>query len=96
MLRTQIYLPEELRQDIDRITKDSHQSLAEYARNAIEKEVKKDKKRKVNLGKLADAFIGCSTRTDAEIQEWLDWVREGRRLSDEVREDRLQKALKKK
>lgn len=96
MLRTQIYLPEELRRDIDRITKDSNQSLAEYARNAIEKEVKKDKKRKVDLGKLADAFIGSSTKTDAEIQEWLDWVREERRLSDEVREERLQKALKKK
>ncbi|MBI3103701.1 hypothetical protein HYZ05_02050 [Candidatus Daviesbacteria bacterium] len=96
MLRTQIYLPEDLRQDIDRITKDSNQSLAEYARNAIEKEVKKDKKRKVDLAKLASDFIGCSTRTDAEVQEWLDWVREERRLSDEVREERLQRALKKK
>lgn len=83
MLRTQIYLPEELRRDIDRITKDSNQSLAEYARNAIEKEVKKDKKRKVDLSKLANDFIGCSTRTDVEVKEWLDWIEEEKKLVDE-------------
>ncbi len=96
MLRTQIYLPEELRQDIDRITRDSNQSLAEYARNAIEKQVKVDKKKKVDLRKLEKEIIGCSNRSDKEIQEWLDWARDERRLSDEVREERLQKALNKK
>lgn len=95
-LRTQIYLPEELRREVDRLRKDTNESLAGYARKAIKERVKKDKKKKIDLKKLADAFIGSSTRTDAEIQEWLDWVREDRRLSDEVREERLQRALKKK
>lgn len=96
MLRTQLYLPEELRQEVDKLRKDSNESLAEYARKAIENQVKSDKKKKADLEKLANAFIGSSTKTDAEIQEWLDWVREDRRLSDEVREERLQQALKKK
>lgn len=96
MLRTQIYLPKELRREVDVLRKETNESMAQYAREAIDDRVKKDKKRKVDLKKLADAFIGSSTRTDAEIQEWLDWVREERRLSDEVREERLQRALKKK
>lgn len=92
--RTQIYLPQDLRREVDRLRKETNESLAEYTREAIKERVKKEKKKKVNLKKLADAFIGSSTKTDAEIQEWLDWVREERRLSDEVREERLQKALK--
>lgn len=94
--RTQIYLPEELRREVDALRKETNESLAQYAREAINDRVKKDKKKKVDLKKLADAFIGSSTKTDAEIQEWLDWVREERRLSDEVREERLQRALQRK
>lgn len=95
-IRTQIYLPEDLRQEIDRDRSKSGESLAEYLRKAAEQRLEKQRKEKTDLKKLADEFIGCSTRTDEEIQEWLDWVREERRLSDEVREERLQKALKKK
>lgn len=82
-IRTQIYLPEDLRQEIDKNRRESGESLAEYARKAIKERVKKDKKKKVNLEKLADAFIGSSTKTDAEIQEWLDWIQEEKRLVDE-------------
>ena len=96
MLRTQIYLPAELRQEIDKHRLKTGESLAGYVRKAAEKRVQQDKKKKIDLQKLADGFIGCSTRTDAEIQEWLDWVRDERRLSDEVREERLQIALKQK
>lgn len=91
--RTQIYLPEELRQEIDRARYEAGESLAEYLRKSATERLAKRKKKKVDLKKLADDFIGCSTKSDAEIQEWLNWVREGRRLSDEVREERLQKAL---
>lgn len=96
MQRTQIYIPDELRMEIDTLRKEARKSLSEYTRVALEDRVKKDKKKKVDLKILADAFIGSSTKTDAEIQKWLDWVRDERRLSDEVREKRLQKALKKK
>lgn len=95
MQRTQIYLPEDLRKEIDRYRQARGESMAEYARKALEEHLKKEKKEKVDLKKLADDFIGSSKRSDAEIKQWLDSVREGRRLSDEVREDRLQKALKK-
>lgn len=89
MLRTQIYLPEELRREVDRLRKDTNESLAGYARKAIKERVKKDKKKKIDLKKLADEVIGSSHRSDEEMQEWLDWVREERRLSDEVREKRI-------
>lgn len=96
MQRTQIYLPEDLRREIDRHRLVRGESVAEYTRKALEDRLKKEKKEKADLKKLADAFIGCSKRSDKEIQEWLGWVREERRLSDEVREKRLQKILKKK
>lgn len=96
MHRTQIYLPEELRKEIDRHSKARGESMAEYTRKAIEDRIKKEKKEKTNLKKLAENFVGSSKRTDIEIQQWLDSIREGRRLADEAREERLQKALRKK
>lgn len=96
MQRTQIYLPAELRREIDRSRRESGESLAEYIRKAAAERAKKDKKRKVDLKKLAEEFIGSSKRSDKEIQQWLDWVRDERRLSDEVREERLQRALQRK
>lgn len=95
MQRTQIYLPEDLRREIDINRHKNGESLADYLREAAKQRLNKEKKKKTDLKKLADDFIGCSTKTDDEIQEWLDWVREERRLSDEVREDRLKKAAKK-
>ncbi len=95
MQRTQIYLPEELRKEVDRYRYARSESMAEYTRKALEDRIKKEKRKKSDLEKLADDFIGSSTKTAAEIQQWLDEVREGRRLADEVREERLQKALQK-
>lgn len=92
--RTQIYLPKDLRREIDRQRISSGESLAEYLRKAAQERVEKENKKKENLKKLASEFVGSSKRSDKEIQEWLDWVREERRLSDEVREKRLQKTLK--
>lgn len=91
--RTQIYLPEDLRHKIDRQRRQTGESLAEYLRKAAEKRIEADRKRKTNLKKLAEEFIGSSRKSDKEINEWLDWVKEERRLSDEVREDRLEKAI---
>lgn len=95
MQRTQIYLPSELRAEIEKRRRVSGESMAEYTRKALEERVKKEKKEKVDLEKLADGFIGSSTKNDAEIQQWLNDVREGRKLADGVREKRLQKALQK-
>lgn len=95
MNRTQIYLPKELREEIDRQCLLTGESLATYLRKAAENRIKSEKAKKADLKKLADDFIGSSTRTDKEIKKWLEWAREERRLSDKVREERLQKALKK-
>lgn len=95
MLRTQIYLPEKLKKDIDRERSLSGESMADYLRKAAEEKLERTKKKKAKLKKLAEDFIGSSKRSDREIQEWLDSIRAGRRLADEVREERLQKTLKK-
>lgn len=92
-IRTQIYLPEDLRQQIDKDRSESGESLAQYLRKAAEQRLEKQRTEKADLKKLAEEVIGSSNRSDQEIQEWLDWIREERRLSDEVREKRLQKAL---
>lgn len=95
MQRTQIYLPEDLRKEIDKARSRKGQSLSDYIRNASEERVKKDKKEQADLEKLANEFIGCSTRTDAEIQEWLDWIQEEKRLVDEKIDARWEEARKK-
>lgn len=81
--RTQIYLPSDLRQEIDIARREEGESLAEYLRKAAEERLATKQKKKVDLKKLADAFIGSSTKTDAEIQEWLDWIQEEKKLVDE-------------
>lgn len=84
MQRTQIYLPQDLREEIDRHRRAKGESMAKYTRKALEDRLKKEKKEKCDLKKLADDFIGSSKRTDVEIQQWLYSVRESRRLSDIV------------
>lgn len=83
--RTQIYLPEDLRVEIDKLLKISGESLAAFLRTAAEEKLARSKKRKINLIKLADDFIGSGKgrRTDEEIEEWINDIRKERRLSDE-------------
>lgn len=95
MQRTQIYLSSSLRQEIDKQRRQTGESLAEYLRKAAEKRVKADKKQKVDLKKLADAFIGSSTKTDAEIKEWLDWIQKEKKLVDERIDEKWKKARNK-
>ena len=94
--RTQIYLPTELRREVDRQRVLSGESLSEYLRKALKERLERQKKSKAELKKLAEEFVGSSKRSDKEIQEWLNWVREERRLSDKVREARLKHSLAKK
>ena len=56
--RTQIYLPKDLRDEIERQRRVSGESLAEYLRVAARERVAKEKKRKVDLKKLAAEVIG--------------------------------------
>lgn len=95
MLRTQIYLPEKLRREIDRQRASKGKSLGEYMRDAAQKEVERDKRRKEDLKILADRISNFkSTRTQKEIDDWLEEIREDRRLSDERMEKRWLEARK--
>lgn len=91
-IRTQIYLPADLRQEIDRNRRESGESLADYLREAAKQRIEKDKKRKVDLKRLAEDFIGSSKKTDKEIGEWLDWIKEEKKLVDERIDEKWDKA----
>lgn len=83
-LRTQIYLPRDLKEEIDKQRSRSGESLAEYVRKATRERVEKEKQRKVDLKKVAAKFVGAGkNRTREEIETWLRDIREDKRLSDE-------------
>lgn len=96
MQRTQIYLPEQLRAEIDKNRRESGESLAEYLRKAAEKRIKTDKKKKTDLKKLAEEVIGSLKISQKEAEKWIREVREDRRLTDERLEKRWAQAHKSK
>ena len=93
MQRTQIYLPEELRKEIDRLRKDTDESLAEYVRKATQKRVQEEKKKKIDLKKLADEVIGSLKIDKKTANRWIKEIREERRLEDEHWEKRWNQAV---
>lgn len=93
-LRTQIILPTSLRQDIDKYRRASGESLAEYLRKAVMERIKKEKKRKTDLKKLAEEFAQFARKNRGK-GGWagvdaVKWQREIRRES----EARLEKQWK--
>lgn len=96
MSRTQIYLPYELRQAIDKDRRANGESLAEYLRQAAEEHLKSRKKKKVDLKKLADEVIGSlkGYRTKKEVLEWEREIRRDRKLADQHWIKRWDEALK--
>ena len=95
MNRTQIYLPEDLRKEIDHERATTGESLSQYMRQAAEVAVERDKKRMIDLKKLAQEVVGSSTRSKPEALEWVKQIREDRRLADEKWEKRWKKAKRK-
>lgn len=80
MLRTQIYLPENLRKEIERYRAQTGESLAEYIRKAAEDRTKKDKMKKVDLKKLAEEITaGVKTSGWGSKDDILKWQREIRK-----------------
>jgi len=78
-LRTQIYLPEDLRKEIDRQRSLSGESLAEYLRKAAKERLKKDRKKKVDLKKLADEVVGSVKKgawSGVDVEKWQREIRE--------------------
>lgn len=83
MQRTQIYLPEDLRREVDQQSKARGESMAEYTRKALEERLKKDKKEKVDLKKLAEevtAGVNISGWEDIDVLEWQRKIRQDRKI----------------
>ncbi len=80
MQRTQIYLPEELRREVDRHRAQTGESLAEYIRKAMEERTKMTKKREIDLKKLAKRVTsGVKVSGWGDREEILKWQREIRK-----------------
>lgn len=79
MQRTQIYLPEDLRRDIDRQRQAHGESLTDYLRKAAEQRLEKDKKRKLRLKKLAEELGKGVKKSGWEGVDVLKWQREMRK-----------------
>lgn len=77
--RTQIYLPKDLRQAIDRDRYEKNESLADYLRKAAEERLARRKKQKVDLKKLAEEFTSGVRRSGWEGIDVLKWQREIRK-----------------
>lgn len=77
--RTQIYLPKDLRQAIDRDRREPKESLAEYLRKAAEERLVRRKKQKADLKKLAEEFTSGVKISGWEGIDVLKWQREIRK-----------------
>lgn len=93
-LRTQIYLPEDLRQEIDRDRHTSGESLAEYLRKAAEQRLEEKRKEKADLKKLAEDVLGRPTISQSQAEKWIREIREERELIDRRLEEKWAKARK--
>lgn len=82
--RTQIYLPSDLRQEIDKDRRERKESLAEYLRKAAEDRLLAKKKRKADLKKLAD-LLGSVSKEESgwkgiNVMEWQREIRKDRKI----------------
>lgn len=85
MLRTQIYLPEELRKEIDTARRWSGKSLSDYLREAAEEKTARERKEKEKYKKLANSFVEfakSNPRTKESAETWAKQVREDHRKED--------------
>lgn len=82
--RTQIYLPKDLRNEIDKARNQNGESLAEYLRKAAEERVKKDKEKDINFKKLAEKItsgVKQSGWKDMDVIKWQRDMRKDRKVS---------------
>lgn len=77
--RTQIYLPKNLRQAIDRDRREKNESLADYLRTAAEERLARKKKQKADLKKIAEDFTSGVTKSGWEGIDVLKWQKEIRK-----------------
>ena len=83
MLRTQIYLPEELRKQIDQDRAQTGESLADYMRKAVEERTSRSRKRKKDPRQVVIEALDAvdpekSGWKDVDVIEWQRQIREDR------------------
>lgn len=83
--RTQIYLSEELRRDIDRERHQTGESLAQYLRKAAEERLATKQKKKIDFKKLAEELGGSidpkkSGWYGIDIDKWQREIRKDRKI----------------
>lgn len=72
-------MPEELRREVDKYRHARGESVAEYTRKALEDRVKREKKEKTDLKKLAEEFTAGVKKSGWEDIDILKWQREIRK-----------------
>jgi len=80
-MRTQIIIPQNLRNEIESARRVTGESLAEYLRKAVVERMQKEYKKKANLKKLAQEVVGSVKRSSWEGIDVIEWQRQ-------IREDR--------
>ncbi len=72
MIRTQIYLDEEQKRDLERLSNEEGSSMAELIRRAVSEYLKKSRQDNL-LNALRESFALWKDRTDLEVSQ--DYVR---------------------
>lgn len=92
-VRTQIYLPKKLKEEIERQSRQNGNSMAEFLRQAAEEKIENSKRKEESLQELAKRVFGGPPRQTAkEIEKRIKQIREDRRRDDEHMLKRLREA----
>ncbi|MEK7188829.1 MAG: hypothetical protein AAB685_03185, partial [Patescibacteria group bacterium] len=84
--RTQIYIPEYLREEIEKHRSVAGETLSEYLRRSAIERIAREKKKKADLKKLADEVIGSikpGTGGWADVKDTYKYIRKTREEEDE-------------
>lgn len=77
-LRTQILLPRELREEIEKARNVYGETLAEYLRKAVQQRIRREQKRKIDYQTLAREVIGVVRESSWKGTDVMKWQKEMR------------------
>lgn len=94
--RTQIIIPRDLRDEIENQRRITGESLAQYLRKAAAERIKRERKKKQDLKRLAEVVVGSAAglRSKVEVEKWIKEIRRDRKLEDKHSLKRINEARK--